>query len=240
MYYTIELLRALEAVHATGVIHCQLVPGNVALRSGGDGDDWDPVWNATGAKGWSEQGSLGPSSSTRASQSQFHGQTRRMLWRGLLHTAFLTVIFTLTLKSGFALTAWEIVTTGWYLTLGDARHMHIPTFTYTHAHLFTHAHTHTHTHTHTARITAIRLGITHTYTHTHTHTHMYVCAHTCAFLVRPTRHSVDELWLGPACRPAWRRRNAACRRAGGDAGVPYLALRGTFDHAHVCRPYLAM
>jgi len=43
MYYAIELLRAMEAVHAAGVLHADVKPDNLIVRNGGeDWCDWAP------------------------------------------------------------------------------------------------------------------------------------------------------------------------------------------------------
>lgn len=57
MFYAIELLRTLGAVHASGVAHGALSPASILLRNGlGDDDEWGRTWNASGASGWNMRG----------------------------------------------------------------------------------------------------------------------------------------------------------------------------------------
>lgn len=53
MFYAVELLRAVEAMHAAGVLHCDIKPDNILLR---DDDEADPTWLYSPAAGFGGKG----------------------------------------------------------------------------------------------------------------------------------------------------------------------------------------
>ena len=53
MFYAIELLRAVEAMHAAGVLHCDIKPDNILLR---DNDVSDSSWLYQPTQGFGCQG----------------------------------------------------------------------------------------------------------------------------------------------------------------------------------------
>jgi len=55
MFYTIELLRALECMHGCGIMHGDLNASNVHLRSDPCGE-WDTLWRPDGKGGWAGRG----------------------------------------------------------------------------------------------------------------------------------------------------------------------------------------
>jgi checkpoint serine/threonine-protein kinase len=63
MFFVIELLRTVEALHAKGIVHGDIKPDNVLLRF--DGDDslsastsWSAKYDRTGGAGWADKGVL--------------------------------------------------------------------------------------------------------------------------------------------------------------------------------------
>ena len=57
MFHAIELLRTIEALHSNGIVHGDITPSNVFVRSAaGDDDSWSMQWVQNGSGGWSERG----------------------------------------------------------------------------------------------------------------------------------------------------------------------------------------
>ncbi|OBT85682.1 BUB protein kinase [Pseudogymnoascus sp. 03VT05] len=56
MFFAIELLRTVEALHKAGILHGDLKADNVLVRLGGGGAAWSTQYAADGSSGWSEQG----------------------------------------------------------------------------------------------------------------------------------------------------------------------------------------
>ena len=57
MFFTVELLRTVESMHAVGILHGDLKADNCLVRLGPTGPDpWDPEYHATGAGGWAHKG----------------------------------------------------------------------------------------------------------------------------------------------------------------------------------------
>jgi len=58
MFFTVELLRTLEAMHSIGILHGDLKADNCMLRLSQpeENEDWDPVYQADGSGGWSSKG----------------------------------------------------------------------------------------------------------------------------------------------------------------------------------------
>ncbi|KAL8715994.1 MAG: hypothetical protein Q9220_000661 [cf. Caloplaca sp. 1 TL-2023] len=61
MFFTVELLRTLEALHSTGILHGDLKADNCLVRlhppTNVDGkDDWDTSYHRNGTHGWSNKG----------------------------------------------------------------------------------------------------------------------------------------------------------------------------------------
>ncbi|KAJ3173859.1 hypothetical protein HDU87_007362 [Geranomyces variabilis] len=59
-FWTVELLRVIEAVHVAGFVHRDVKPDNVLVRSGSVSsltrDSWDAAYDPTGGGGWSDHG----------------------------------------------------------------------------------------------------------------------------------------------------------------------------------------
>jgi serine/threonine protein kinase len=49
MFYATELLRAVEAMHGAGILHCDIKPDNILLR---DDDETDTAWIYSPASGF--------------------------------------------------------------------------------------------------------------------------------------------------------------------------------------------
>ncbi len=57
MFFTIELLRTVEAMHSVGILHGDLKADNCLVRlSPSPNDTWDPTYSPTGANGWAAKG----------------------------------------------------------------------------------------------------------------------------------------------------------------------------------------
>ena len=60
MFFTIELLRTVEALHSKGILHGDLKADNCLVRlpptSSNDVDSWSPVFSPSGSSGWSSKG----------------------------------------------------------------------------------------------------------------------------------------------------------------------------------------
>ena len=58
MFFTVELLRTVEALHAKGVIHGDLKADNILIRLSASASeaDWSPQYHRSGTNGWSEKG----------------------------------------------------------------------------------------------------------------------------------------------------------------------------------------
>ncbi|KAL9600739.1 MAG: hypothetical protein Q9219_002980 [cf. Caloplaca sp. 3 TL-2023] len=59
MFFTVELLRTVEALHSIGILHGDLKADNCLVRlhhDDGEGGHWDPTYQANGASGWSGKG----------------------------------------------------------------------------------------------------------------------------------------------------------------------------------------
>jgi checkpoint serine/threonine-protein kinase len=59
MFYTIELLRAVDALHSVGILHGDLKLDNVLLRNDVSAEETaaQAAWNAPGSHGWDCKGS---------------------------------------------------------------------------------------------------------------------------------------------------------------------------------------
>jgi serine/threonine protein kinase len=53
MFYAVELLRAVEAMHAAGILHCDIKPDNILLR---DDNEADATWAYSPAAGFGGKG----------------------------------------------------------------------------------------------------------------------------------------------------------------------------------------
>ena len=58
MFFTIELLRTVEAMHTIGILHGDLKADNclVRLSHSSPNEDWDPTYQPDGSAGWSSKG----------------------------------------------------------------------------------------------------------------------------------------------------------------------------------------
>jgi len=56
MFYTVEMLRILEALHGANIAHCNWRPNNLVLRNEQTEQEWDINYNAAGKSGWSSKG----------------------------------------------------------------------------------------------------------------------------------------------------------------------------------------
>jgi checkpoint serine/threonine-protein kinase len=58
MFFTIELLRTVEAMHSIGILHGDLKADNCMLRLSqlSENEDWDPTYQPSGSGGWSSKG----------------------------------------------------------------------------------------------------------------------------------------------------------------------------------------
>lgn len=56
MFFAIELLRTVEALHKAGILHGDLKADNVLVRLGAGGGGWSTQYAADGSAGWAEQG----------------------------------------------------------------------------------------------------------------------------------------------------------------------------------------
>ena len=60
MFFAVELLRTMEAMHGVGVLHGDLKADNCLVRlakpDGGRADDWDPTYRPDGTGGWAAKG----------------------------------------------------------------------------------------------------------------------------------------------------------------------------------------
>ena len=58
MFFTVELLRTVEALHAKGVIHGDLKADNILIRlnNTSNDSDWSSQYHRSGTNGWSEKG----------------------------------------------------------------------------------------------------------------------------------------------------------------------------------------
>jgi len=57
MFYTIELLRCMQAIHECGVAHGNLKPENILLRNDANEDEeWSRTWSPEGSGGWHKRG----------------------------------------------------------------------------------------------------------------------------------------------------------------------------------------
>ena len=58
MFFTVELLRTVEAMHGVGILHGDLKADNclVRLSRPEENDDWDPTYQADGSAGWASKG----------------------------------------------------------------------------------------------------------------------------------------------------------------------------------------
>ena len=58
MYFTIELLRTVEAMHSVGILHGDLKADNclVRLSPSSSTEEWDPVYQPDGTLGWASKG----------------------------------------------------------------------------------------------------------------------------------------------------------------------------------------
>lgn len=57
MFFTVELLRTIEALHSIGILHGDLKADNCLVRLHHDGEgDWDPSYHSDGQNGWASKG----------------------------------------------------------------------------------------------------------------------------------------------------------------------------------------
>ena len=58
MFFTIELLRTVEAMHSVGILHGDLKADNclVRLSKSSEDEDWDPTYQPDGSLGWASKG----------------------------------------------------------------------------------------------------------------------------------------------------------------------------------------
>ncbi|KAI4192510.1 MAG: hypothetical protein LQ346_004282 [Caloplaca aetnensis] len=57
MFFTVELLRTVEALHSIGILHGDLKADNCLVRLHHDeGEDWDPSYHSNGENGWASKG----------------------------------------------------------------------------------------------------------------------------------------------------------------------------------------
>ena len=58
MFFTVELLRTVEAMHSVGILHGDLKADNclVRLSRPEENEDWDPTYQADGSAGWASKG----------------------------------------------------------------------------------------------------------------------------------------------------------------------------------------
>ncbi|KAK4691435.1 hypothetical protein P7C71_g5563, partial [Lecanoromycetidae sp. Uapishka_2] len=58
MFFTVELLRTVEAMHSIGILHGDLKADNCMLRLSPltEPEDWDPTYQPDGSAGWSSKG----------------------------------------------------------------------------------------------------------------------------------------------------------------------------------------
>ena len=56
MFFTIELLRTIEAMHSVGILHGDLKADNCLVRLSPTTEEWDPAYQPNGTGGWSSKG----------------------------------------------------------------------------------------------------------------------------------------------------------------------------------------